>query len=124
MIVITNKKQSQIPVKTGKKQVILLFIPFVFFEYPYYLWQIVILAIATLMVLYFNVKLISIKTFDRDLIQKYIGIQSFLRYSLVPIMLLSILISMIYSIVLIILPVVWYIICTRLVGEKAFKPRM
>ena len=108
---------------------ILLFLPFILFNYPYYLWQIIILAISTFLVLFFNAKLVSLKVFDRNLIQRYIGVQSFLRYSLVPIMLISILNSMIdygwiFSIILIFLPIIWYIICTSLVGEKAFKPRM
>ena len=101
----------------------LLFSPFVFFGYEYNLWQIVVLAIATFGVIYFSVKLLSIKTFDRDTIRKYIGLQSFLRYSLVPIMLVSV-IGISYSVILIIFPIIWYIIFTPLLGEKLFKPRM
>ena len=101
----------------------LLFIPFVFYGYDYYPWQIVILALATLAVLYLSAKLISIKTFDRSEIRKFIGIQSFLRYSLVPIMLISI-IGVTNSVILIIFPIVWYIAFTPLLGEKLFRPRM
>jgi len=101
----------------------LLFAPFVLFGYKYNLWQIIILALATLGVIYFSIKLLSIKTFDRDTIRKYIGLQSFLRYSLVPIMLVSV-IEILYSVILIIFPIVWYIIFTPLLGEKLFKPRM
>jgi 4-hydroxybenzoate polyprenyltransferase len=101
----------------------LIFIPFVFYDYEYYLWQIIFLALVTFIFLFFSAKLISIKKFDRSKIRRYIGIQSFLRYSLVPIMLISI-ISLQYSIILIIFPIVWYIIFTPLLGEKLFKPRM
>lgn len=101
----------------------LLFVPFVFFGYEYNLGQIIVLAVATLGVIYFSIKLLSIKTFDRDAIRKYIGLQSFLRYSLVPIMLVSV-IGILYSMILIIFPIVWYIIFTPLLGEKLFKPRM
>ncbi len=101
----------------------LLFVPFVFFGYEYNLGQIIVLAVATLGVIYFSIKLLSIKTFDRDAIRKYIGLQSFLRYSLVPIMLVSV-IGILYSVILIIFPIVWYIIFTPLLGEKLFKPRM
>jgi len=103
--------------------VFLLFAPFVFFGYKYNLWQIIILMLATLGMIYFSVKLLSIKTFDRDTIRKYIGLQSFLRYSLVPIMLVSV-IDILYSVILIFLPIIWYIIFTPLLGEKLFKPRM
>ena len=101
----------------------LLFVPFVFYGYGYYMWQLIILAIATIGVIYFSVKLLSIKTFDRNTIRKYIGIQSFLRYSLVPIMLISVIGTM-YSIILIVFPIVWYIGFAPLLGEKLFKPRM
>lgn len=101
----------------------LLLIPFVFYGYEYFIWQIIMLIIGILGVLYFSVKLLSIKIFDRNKIRKYIGIQSFLRYSLVPIMLISI-IGVTYSAFLIIVPIVWYIIFTPLIGEKLFKPRM
>lgn len=101
----------------------LLFVPFVFYGYEYYMWQLIILAIATIGVIYFSVKLLSIKTFDRNTIRKYIAIQSFLRYSLVPIMLISVIGTM-YSIILIVFPIVWYIGFAPLLGEKLFKPRM
>jgi len=101
----------------------LLFAPFIVFGYPYYIWQLVILAIATFGVLYFSTKLISAKIFLRSKIQKYIGIQSFLRYSLVPIMLISI-IDPITCFVLIIFPIFWYVLLTPLIGERLFRPRM
>jgi len=101
----------------------LLFVPFIFYGCGYYMWQLIILAIATVGAIYFSVKLLSIKTFDRNTIRKYIGIQSFLRYSLVPIMLISVIGAM-YSIILIVFPIVWYIGFAPLLGEKLFKPRM
>ena len=101
----------------------LLFVPFIFYGYGYYIWQLIMLAIATIGVIYFSVKLLSIKTFDRDTIRKYIGIQSFLRYSLVPIMLISVIGTM-YSIILIVFPIAWYIGFAPLLGERLFKPRM
>jgi len=101
----------------------LFFVPFVVFGYDYYLWQIVLLALLTFVFLYLSVKLVTIKTYDRNTIRKYIGVQSFLGYSLIPIMLISI-IGVLYSIILIVLPVVWYIISAPLLEEKLFRPRM
>ena len=103
--------------------VFLLFVPFIFYGYGYYMWQLIILAIVTIGAIYFSVKLLSIKTFDRNTIRKYIAIQSFLRYSLVPIMLISVIGTM-YSIILIVFPIAWYIVFAPLLGEKLFKPRM
>jgi len=109
--------------------VVLLFTPFFFFKDQliyYEPWQpliIGILAAAAFGVLFFSIKLLSLKRFDRNAIRKYIGIQSFLRYSLVPIMLIPI-IGVVPSIILIIFPIAWYIIFTPLLGEKLFRPRM
>jgi 4-hydroxybenzoate polyprenyltransferase len=102
---------------------VLLFTPFIFFGYSYYLWQLIILAIATLGVLFFSVKLLSLKKFERNTIRKYIAIQSFLRYALVPIMLIP-LIGIIPGVILVIFPFAWYIIFTPLSGEKLLRPRM
>lgn len=102
---------------------ILFFVPFVFFKYDYYIWQIALLAGLTLIFLSLDAKFLSIKIFDRNKIRKIIGVQSFLRYSLVPIMLISI-VGTIPSLILIILPIIWYILFTPLLGEELFKPRM
>jgi len=102
---------------------VLLFTPFVFFGYNYYPWQIILLAVLTFILLALSVKFLTMKIFDRSKIRKIIGIQSFLRYSLVPIMLIPI-IGTLTSVILIFFPIVWYILFTPLLGEELFKPRM
>jgi 4-hydroxybenzoate polyprenyltransferase len=108
---------------------VLIFTPFIFFQDQlkyYHPWQpvlIAVLAVATFIVLFFSIKLLSLKKFNRDAIRKYIGIQSFLRYSLVPLMMIPI-IGILPSIILIFFPIIWYIIFTPLLGEKLFRPRM
>jgi 4-hydroxybenzoate polyprenyltransferase len=102
---------------------VLLFTPFFVFNYSYEIWQIILLGIFTFLVLFFSMQLVMLKEWDRSKIRRYIGLQSFLRYSLVPIMLISI-IGMIPSVILIILPIAWYIVFTPLLGETLFQPRM
>ncbi len=102
---------------------VLLFTPFVFFGYDYYLWQIILLAVLTIILLVLSYKFYTMKVFDRSKIRKLIGVQSFLRYSLVPIMLIPI-IGTLPSVILIFFPILWYIIFTPLLGEELFKPRM
>lgn len=102
---------------------ILFFVPFFVFDYDYQIWQIALLAVLTAAFLALDAKFLSLKVFDRGKIRKIIGVQSFLRYSLVPIMLISI-IGTITSFILIILPMVWYVLFTPLLGEELFKPRM
>ena len=101
----------------------LFFIPFVVLGYPYFLWQIILLAALVVIFLFIDARFLSMKTFDRSQIRKTIGIQSFLRYSLVPIMLLST-IGTAPAVLLILIPILWYIAFTPLLGERMFKPRM
>ncbi len=102
---------------------VFLFLPFVAYGYEYSIGQIVLLLFLTAGMLFFSFRLLNIYRFDRDLIRKYIGVQSYLRYSLVPVMLIG-LIGWMNSAFLIFFPIVWYIIFTPLLGEKLFKPRM
>jgi len=103
--------------------VVFLFSPFLFFHYTYNPWQMVVLTIFTMLFLFVDVKLLTMKIFDRNKIRKNIGIQSFLSYSLVPLMLISI-IGLNRSVLLIFIPILWYLAFTPLIGEKLFKPRM
>jgi hypothetical protein len=103
--------------------IILLFLPFLVFNQPYFLWQIIVLALASFGVLFFSIRLLSLKQFDRKKIRKIISIQSFLRYSLVPLMLVSI-IDIIPAIILIVLPIIWYLLFSPLTGVKLLQPRM
>ncbi len=102
---------------------VLLFAPFFVFGYAFEIWQLVLLGIFTFLVLFFSMRLILLKDWDRNKIRRFIGLQSFMRYSLVPIMLISI-IGVVPSIILIVLPIGWYIVFTPLFGETLFKPRM
>jgi len=101
----------------------LLFLPFIFYGYCYSTGQIVLLTLAIVGVLIFSFKLLNIQRFNRNKIRKYIAVQSFLRYSLVPLMLVSI-VDVTVSIILIAFPIAWYLIFTPLIGEKLFRPRM
>jgi len=101
----------------------LIYVPFVFYGYDFYLWQIIALTLAMFGVILISVKLLSIKTFNRTTIRKYIALQSFLRYSLIPLLLVGI-IGVLPSILLIIFPIAWYLLFAPLLGEKLFRPRM
>jgi len=101
---------------------IILYLSHSYFNNSFY-WQLVILAVASAGVLFFSMKLLSLKQFDRSKIRKYISIQSFLRYSLVPLMLLPI-IDVIPTLILIFLPILWYLVFTPLTGVKLLQPRM
>jgi 4-hydroxybenzoate polyprenyltransferase len=104
---------------------VLVFIPLLFYTtvYHYELWQILLLILCVISVFYLSIKLLTITTFNRSTIRKLIAKQTFLRYSLVPLMLLPV-IGPLPAIILIIFPFLWYLIFTPLIGEKIFQPRI
>jgi 4-hydroxybenzoate polyprenyltransferase len=101
---------------------ILVFIPFVYGT-RYYHWQLVLLAVMLAGVLYIEAKLVTLKRFDRKGIRKLIAGATFLRYAVVPVMLMS-LIGIVGGLALAVLPIAWYVAFTPLTGAKAFQPEM
>lgn len=103
--------------------IILVFSPFIFFNYPIELWNLVVLILFMLGVLLASEKMLWMKTFKRNKIRKLIIVQTFLRYSLVPLMLIP-LVGGQWSLTLIFLPFIWYILFTPLIRGKLFTPEM
>lgn len=101
----------------------LVFVPFVFFDYSYEIWQIAILLLLIVGVSYATFTMLTIKKFDRKRLRKLISLQAYLRYSMVPIMLVSI-IGPLSGLLLIVIPLLWYITLAPLIGEKLFRPKM
>lgn len=101
---------------------VLIFIPF-FYDMDYYTWQIILLLLFLVGVFYIEARLLTTKIFHRGKIRKLIANATFLRYSIVPIMLIS-KIGIVGGIILIILPIAWYIVFAPLLGVKLFQPEM
>jgi len=101
----------------------LVFVPFLFYGYNYELYQVLLLLILIVLVLFFTLRLLNLKKFDRDKIKEIITSEAYLRYSLVPVMLISV-IGLFGSLILIVFPFVWYVLLAPLSGEKLFKPRI
>ncbi|MEM0493084.1 MAG: UbiA family prenyltransferase [Candidatus Thermoplasmatota archaeon] len=104
--------------------ILLIFYPLLIHnaQYRYHPINILIMLILTLALYYLSFKLLTLKYFDRSSIRKLITGQTFIRYSLVPLMMIPILPSPITAVALILLPFIWYIVFTPLIGEKLFKP--
>ena len=100
---------------------VIIFLPFIY-GLNYEIWQISLLFILIAVVLYLEIKLLTIKFFDRKKIRKLISSAAFLRYSIVPIMLISKI--GLLAFILIALPILWYIAFVPLTGAKAFQPEM
>jgi len=101
---------------------ILVFIPFIY-GVKYYYWQIALLVAMLAGVLYIEAKLVTLKKFDRKKIRKLIAGATFLRYAVVPVMLMS-LIGIMGGLALALLPIAWYVAFTPLTGTKVFQPEM
>lgn len=101
---------------------VLVFIPFLYgMSYDY--WQIALLVAMLAGVLYIETKLVTLRKFDRKKIRKLIAGATFLRYAVVPVMLMSF-IGIAGGFILALLPILWYVAFTPLTGTKAFQPEM
>ncbi len=99
----------------------LIFIPFIY-GLNYEIWQLFIILILIFIVLYLELKLISMKKFDRKKIRKNISLAAFLRYAIVPFMLISKVGSI--AIFLAIFPILWYVALAPVTGIRLFQPEM
>jgi 4-hydroxybenzoate polyprenyltransferase len=101
---------------------IFIFIPiFVFTDFVFEPWQPIIMIVMFIGVFYSTIKMINLKKFIRNDLRKLISIQAFLRYSIVPVMLLS-LTGYYLGIFLIFFPVLWYITFNKILYGSASKP--
>ena len=106
--------------RTGS--LIVMFIPIFFIDdFPYQIWQPIIMVLMFLGVFIASFKMLQLKQFNRGDLRKLISIQAFLRYSIVPVMLLSF-IGYPIGIFLIFFPVLWFGIFNRLLYGSSSKP--
>ena len=102
--------------------VILVFLPFLF-GIDFYLWQIPLLVALCSVILFIELRLLYRRVFHRTDIRKLIAGATFLRYIVVPIMLLGP-IGIIRSSILVFLPIVWYVVFTPILRIRLFQPEM
>jgi len=100
---------------------LLIFVPFIY-GLKYFIWQLFLLFLLMIMVILIEIKLLWMKEFDREKIRKLIASAAFIRYSIVPLMLMSKMGEI--SLFLVALPILWYIAFTPLTGVKIFQPEM
>jgi 4-hydroxybenzoate polyprenyltransferase len=125
-----KEKQLIIPLKfiflallfrTGS--LIVMYYPIFFIKdgYQYQLWQPIIMGLMFIGVFAATIKMLSLKQFIRNDLRKLISIQAFLRYSIVPVMLLMIT-GYPIGIFLIFFPFLWFAIFNRLLYGSSSKP--
>ena len=102
----------------------IVFVPFAFYGVDFQIWEILLLGILVVSVLFLTLLITNVKSLEKmDELVKLAGLQGILRYAFVPILLLPI-IGLVYAFILIIFPMIWYIIFTPLTGKKLFKQLM
>jgi len=124
---VTNDKKVFIPLKfkafgLGIRLIssFVVFVPFAFYEKNYQIWEILILVLLVISVLFLTVKLLNVKSLEkREDVIKLAGLQGFLRYAYVPILLLPV-IGSTYTFILLAFPLLWYVISTPFTGKKLF----
>lgn len=100
-----------------------VFVPFVFFEIEFEIWQILLLILLVILLLLLTVKMLTIKTFKptNPKILQLFGLQGILRYFFVPVLLIPV-IGLLNGLILMIFPIIWFIIFTPLSGKKISQP--
>jgi 4-hydroxybenzoate polyprenyltransferase len=102
---------------------VLLFIPFFFIEdFPYYIWQPVIIILMLFGIFYTTIKTLQLKIFERNEIRQLFSIQSFLRYVIVPFMLFKF-VGYQIALFLIIFPFLWFVVFNRIMYKTTLKPK-
>jgi len=101
----------------------LLFIPIVFLkDFPYYIWQPPLMLLMIIGIFFSTIKMLRLKVFDRNQLRKLISVQEFLRFTVVPIMLIGF-IGIYMGLFLMIFPFIWFIIFNRIIYGSALEPK-
>jgi 4-hydroxybenzoate polyprenyltransferase len=97
---------------------LILFVPFVFFGKIYPWYQLIMLLIIIVFTIFLSDKLLNSTTYDKS-IMKILSMQGILRFMYVPLMLIP-LIGIVYSVFLILVPILWYMLFISLMNRKPF----
>ena len=102
---------------------IFMFIPIIYFsDFTYFFWTPILIAIMFAGVFITIIKTVQMTVFDRNRLRKLISLQAFLRYSVVPVLLLY-QIGYPIGLFLIIFPFSWYVIFNQIIYGKAVQPK-
>ena len=102
---------------------ILIFLPILFLDdFPYERWQLIIIVLMFIGIFLATIKMLNIKKFERDKMRKLISVQTFLRYTVVPVMLFNFLEFKI-ALFLIFFPFIWYAIFNRIIYGSLLQPK-
>jgi len=102
----------------------LVFLPFIIlsesYNFEYWILQVFVLLILTVSLFLTLFKMLRLKTFDRKIVRRIITKQEITRYIVAAVLLMS-LAGVLWSITLILLPIVWYFIFAFLLYDKSYR---
>ncbi|UCF49783.1 MAG: UbiA prenyltransferase family protein, partial [Thermoplasmatales archaeon] len=101
--------------------IFLIFIPFIFLEYSYWNWQILILVLLAFGMVWSMIKILNIGSFDRQRIAIYSRRHGVLSYFVFPFILIRF-IGFEWAIFLIFYPVIWPLIFNYILYGKSLTP--
>lgn len=103
--------------------VTLVFIPFLFFDLPFWIWQVILIVLIDFIILFLVVKVLNMRAFEREKISQYILFQEIISGFLIPMMLI-VFIGITWSLFLILLPLLWFMLfATIIYGSPTKLPK-
>ncbi|MFE3845414.1 UbiA family prenyltransferase [Thermoplasmatota archaeon] len=116
-VILTKNKEIHLPISfiiigliIRFFTAILVFVPFIFYNVFFELWEITVIILVVGMVILLTFRLLSLKSFvQRKKVLGLFAFQGVLRYSFVPFLLMP-LIGLVSTVVLILLPLLWYLL--------------
>jgi 4-hydroxybenzoate polyprenyltransferase len=99
----------------------IFFIPFIFFNLSFYMWQLLLLIISSIEILYLTVKIITVKKYNPKKIGRYAGIRDFVTFTMLPLMLWRF-IGTKWALFLIIFPAIWLVSFNYLIYKDLPEP--
>ena len=100
----------------------LIFAPFIFLssQFPFQMWQIVLLIVLTILTFFSIYKLFSVERFERNKVRKFIGIIVIFMYATTPVMLYSL---SPYIVLVALIPPLWFIFSNIILHKTVLAPK-
>lgn len=100
---------------------VIIFLPFMLNIISYDSWQILVFFILVILLIFTTIRMVTLKLFDRAFIRRLILLQEFLWYPAISLLLMPI-IGFFPTLLLILLPGLWYVVFSVAIGGKILEP--
>jgi len=101
--------------------VVLIFIPFIFLDLMFWFWQILLLIVLAIGMLWSMMKMLNMRSFDRERLGRYGRRHGVLSYLIIPLMLMGF-IGVEWTMFLILFPIPWPLLLNYILYGKSLIP--